>query len=270
MTDTFDLRGRQAYITGAVGLLGLHHCEALLEKGCNITLIDINEDLLRQAVINLQQKYSSSHVDYVHADITNYQELDEKLKCSEYSKLILINNAAVNPKVEDGSTNLGQFESCDPKKIISEFEVSIIGAINCCKILGSQMKKNNNGVILNIASDLSIIAPDQRLYNIPGLPDERQPKKPVSYSICKSGLVGLSKYLSTYWSDNKIRVNSLSPVGVFDDQPIEFVANLSSRIPLGRMARSDEYKGAVQFLCSDASSYMTGQNIVMDGGRSVW
>jgi NAD(P)-dependent dehydrogenase (short-subunit alcohol dehydrogenase family) len=126
------------------------------------------------------------------------------------------------------------------------------------------------GVILNIASDLSVFAPDQRIYRKEGLNDEYQPVKPVTYSVIKTGLIGLTRYLATYWIGKNIRCNALSPGGVFNGQNDTFVKNLSSLIPLGRMAKKDEYRSAVQFLCSDASSYMNGQNLVIDGGRSVW
>ena len=132
------------------------------------------------------------------------------------------------------------------------------------------MAENNGGVILNIASDLAVIAPDQRLYRKVGLADKSQPVKPVTYSVVKTGLIGLTRYLATYYHEDNVRVNALSPGGVFDGQGEEFVKRLTDLIPLGRMANKDEYHGAIQFLCSDASKYMTGQNIVMDGGRSVW
>ena len=125
-------------------------------------------------------------------------------------------------------------------------------------------------VILNIASDLSVFSPDQRLYRKPGLAENLQPVKPVTYSVIKAGLVGLTRYLATYWAERGVRSNALSPGGVFNGQGEEFVQRLSALIPLGRMAGRDEYRAAVQFLCSDASAYMNGQNIVMDGGRSVW
>ena len=128
----------------------------------------------------------------------------------------------------------------------------------------------NGGVILNIASDLSVIAPDQRLYYEPGKAADVQDVKPVTYSVVKTGLIGLTRYVSTYWSKAGIRCNALSPGGIFTGQPEEFVERIKKRIPLGRMAERDEYKSTVQFLCSDASIYMTGQNIVIDGGRSVW
>ena len=126
------------------------------------------------------------------------------------------------------------------------------------------MSKFNKGVILNVSSDLGIIAPDQRIYRESGF------TKPITYSVIKSGLIGMTRYLATYWSTNGVRVNALSPGGVYEDQNDDFVKKISDLIPLGRMAKSNEYRSAVQFLCSDASSYMTGQNIVIDGGRSVW
>jgi NAD(P)-dependent dehydrogenase (short-subunit alcohol dehydrogenase family) len=131
------------------------------------------------------------------------------------------------------------------------------------------MARRGAGVILNIASDLSVIAPDQRLYRKDGLPDDLQPVKPVSYSVIKTALIGLTRYLAAYWADRGVRVNALSPGGVYAGQPAEFVTKLSKLIPLGRMAQANEYQAAVQFLCSDASKYMTGQNLVIDGGRSV-
>ena len=148
--------------------------------------------------------------------------------------------------------------------------VGLTGAFLCSQVFGTWMAGNGGGVILNIASDLSVIAPDQRLYRKDGLPEAEQPVKPVTYSVIKTGLIGLTRYLATYWAEQGVRVNALSPGGVYVGQPPEFVARLAALIPLGRMAERDEYTAAVQFLCSDASRYMTGQNIVMDGGRSAW
>jgi NAD(P)-dependent dehydrogenase (short-subunit alcohol dehydrogenase family) len=132
------------------------------------------------------------------------------------------------------------------------------------------MASRGRGVILNVASDLAVIAPDQRLYRDPSKAPAEQPVKPVTYSVVKTGLIGLTRYLATYWCDRGVRANAISPGGVYNGQPEDFVTRLSGLIPLGRMADADEYKGAIVFLCSDASSYMTGQNLVIDGGRSAW
>ena len=132
------------------------------------------------------------------------------------------------------------------------------------------MAKMNKGVIVNISSDLSVIAPDQSLYHVEGLPENEQPVKPISYSVVKTGLIGLTKYLATYWADKNIRVNAISPGGILNNQNDKFLKRIKRKIPLGRMANKDEYKGSLIYLLSDASSYLTGFNLVVDGGRSVW
>jgi NAD(P)-dependent dehydrogenase (short-subunit alcohol dehydrogenase family) len=151
-----------------------------------------------------------------------------------------------------------------------DLAVGLTGAFLCSKVVGTEMARRRSGVILNIASDLGVIAPDQRIYREPGKSDEEQPAKPVSYSVVKHGLIGLTRYLATYWADRGVRVNALSPGGVYNGQEEGFVKRLSQLIPMGRMADLDEYKAAVVFLVSDASSYMTGANLIIDGGRTVW
>lgn len=270
MTDLFDLTGRHAIVTGA-GLLGTQHCIALMQKNCSITLVDISEEKLDDAKNIIGGYNFKSDFLTLNLDITDKEQLASKLTVPTVENLILINNAAVNPKVEEKLENFNNFEDLTEEKLLHEFKVSIIGAINCCQVVSTVMKENNSGVILNIASDLSVIAPDQRIYSEHDQIDfEARPKKPVGYSICKTGLIGLTKYLSTYWAEFGIRVNALSPGGVYQGQPSQFVKKLEHLIPLGHMASEDQYRGAVQFLCSDASNYLTGQNIVMDGGRSVW
>jgi len=148
--------------------------------------------------------------------------------------------------------------------------VGLTGAFLCSQTIGSEMVRAGKGIILNIASDLSLIAPDQRIYRRPALPEEQQLVKPVSYCVLKAGLLGLTRYLATYWASNGVRVNAISPGGVYANQDTDFVQRLSDLIPLGRMAHQEEYKAAVIFLVSDASSYMTGANLVVDGGRTCW
>ena len=186
---------------------------------------------------------------------------------------ILVNNAAIDPKVQvdRGVMETSRLESFSLQQWDLQIAVGLTGAFLCSQVFGKAMAEDGKGgVILNIASDLSVVSPDQRLYRQEGLPDEMQPVKPVTYSVIKTGLIGLTRYLATYWAERGVRANALSPGGVYTGQGEIFLERLTGLIPLGRMARHDEYRAAVQFLCSDSSAYMNGQNIVMDGGRSVW
>jgi NAD(P)-dependent dehydrogenase (short-subunit alcohol dehydrogenase family) len=184
---------------------------------------------------------------------------------------ILINNAANDPKVDPSQGHSwSRFENYPLQKWDGDIAVGLTGAFLCSQILGRHMAEQGGGVILNIASDLGVIAPDQRIYTKTGLPEDQQPAKPVTYSVVKHGLIGLTKYLATYWAGKNVRVNALSPGGIFNGQPEDFLEKLIPLIPMGRMASRDEYRAAVVFLVSDASSYMTGQNLIVDGGRTCW
>jgi len=272
---TYDLKGKRALITGACGLLGLKHALALLEIGASVILTDIDENTLIEAKKSLELKKYFGEIKYYFMDVgseDSIMNVFKKLKKDNIRIDILINNAAINPKqasLKDNirTTRLENF-SLDIWNL--EISVGLTGAYLCSKIFGSAMAKDGKGgVIINIASDLSVIAPDQRIYRQEGVEDDLQAVKPVTYSVIKAGLIGLTRYLASYWADKGVRANALSPGGVFTNQDSEFVNRLSSLIPMGRMAKSDEYIGAIQFLCSDASAYMNGQNIVIDGGRSV-
>jgi len=273
--EKFSLDGKVGLITGAAGLLGREHAIALLEAGAKVILTDISHNNLFELKDFLEGSFSPDLINVFKLDITEEQEilkLKNHLETSGISIDILINNAALDPKVDSkGSIPLSRLENFDLSQWNNEIAVGLTGAFLCSKIFGFYMAQSNNGgVILNIASDLSVFSPDQRLYSINGVAEELQPVKPITYSVIKSGLIGMTRYLSTYWPDKCIRANALSPGGVFNNHNDEFVNKLSALIPLGRMAEKDEYRSAIQFLCSDASSYLTGQNIVMDGGRSVW
>lgn len=271
----FDLNGKWALITGGAGLLGKEHAIALLEIGANVVLWDIDKERSIQVSSDLIRDFSKKSIVTSVVDISKESEVLEackKLSLQGISISILVNNAAINSKYKPGSNNtvFSRVENLSLDDWNYQVSVGLTGAFICSKYFGAKMAKNGYGVILNISSDLSVIAPDQRLYRLSGLADNSQPVKPITYSVIKSGLVGMTKYLATYWSANGVRVNALSPGGVYEEQNEDFVKNISDLIPLGRMAKSNEYRSAVQFLCSDASSYMTGQNIVIDGGRSVW
>ena len=272
MPEVFDLTGRVAAITGGAGLLGEQHARVIAQAGGIPILLDLSPQTPHKA----EQLAAELGVSAWgrRTDITQAEDLEECLKeiLDRFGRIdILINNAANNPKVENrADINFLRFENFPLQQWAADIDVGLTGAFLCSKTLGSEMAKRRRGVIINIASDLALIGPDQRIYRRAGLPDHLQPTKPVSYSVVKSGLIGLTRYLAIYWADRGVRVNAISPGGVFDGQPEEFVARLAELIPLGRMARLDEYQGAILFLCSDASSYMTGSNLVIDGGRTCW
>ena len=270
----FDLTNNWVVVTGAAGLLGKQHATALLEVNANLVLLDKEKDGVMQVANDLRQLGLSGEVLNYEIDITNelkVQAIKNDLLTKKISVNVLINNAAINPKYEVlvGGKNSSRVEDFDLLDWDSQLDVGLKGAFICSKVFGSEMAKQGKGVIINIASDLSIIAPDQRIYKSDNS-TESQNVKPITYSVIKSGLIGMTKYLATYWSESNVRVNALSPGGVYENQNSEFVDRLTKLIPLGRMASPNEYKSAIQFLCSDASSYMTGQNLVIDGGRSVW
>jgi NAD(P)-dependent dehydrogenase (short-subunit alcohol dehydrogenase family) len=273
--DLFDLRGRVAIVTGGAGLLGYQHGSILAAAGANVVLLDLAVANPAKRAEQLQLAYGVECLGLA-ADITSEESLIETRDAivARFGRIdILINNAANNPKVEaDPAGEPKQWSRLENLPLAvwnADIAVGLTGAFLCSRIFGQEMVRRNAGVILNIASDLAVIAPDQRLYRKDGLAEGVQPVKPVTYSVVKTALIGLTRYLSTYWTAHNIRVNAISPGGVFAGQPEEFTAKLHQLIPMGRMAHKDEYQGAILFLCSDASSYMTGQNLIVDGGRSV-
>lgn len=271
--NLFDLSGKVAIITGGTGLLGQQHAEAVASAGGVPVLADIRLNNIELQTTIGKQRFGDSAC-FIQTDITELKSV-QSLCGSVLEKYghvdILINNASNNPKMENKpDVEFSRFEFFPLNQWESDIAVGLTGAFLCSQIIGAEMAGRKNGVIVNVASDLAVIAPDQRLYLQPGLPDDQQPVKPVSYSVVKTGLVGLTKYLATYWADSGIRVNAISPGGVYNNQPEEFVRRLNNLIPMGRMANLDEYQAAIIFLCSEASSYMTGTNLIIDGGRSCW
>jgi NAD(P)-dependent dehydrogenase (short-subunit alcohol dehydrogenase family) len=271
--EIFDLTGRTAVITGGAGLLGVKHAEAIALAGGTPVLVDIAGDAAKQRARQIGAQHGVTALG-LSCDITSPSDVQALLQriLDETGRVdILINNAANNPKAEAplGET-WSRLERFSLEQWQADVAVGLTGAFLCSQTFGTEMARRGKGVILNIASDLAIIAPDQRIYRRPGVSEDQQPVKPVSYSVVKTGLIGLTRYLATYWADKGVRVNAISLGGVYNDQPHEFVQKLTELVPLGRMADVDEYQGAIVFLCSDASSYMTGSNLVIDGGRTIW
>ena len=273
LVNKFNIAGRTIVVTGGAGLLGIKHAESIAEFGGNPVLLDINDEIGDSQSQRISKQYDVN-CKYYNCDITKESSITNTTSnlIKEFGKIDgLINNAAKNEKMEEGQERPNySLESLDLNIWKEDFDISVTGAFLCSRVIGPKMVENGGGVILNISSDLGIIAPDQRIYRQPGLSDEEQTVKPVTYSVVKHALIGLTKYLSTYWIGKNMRVNTLCPGGVFSGQPNEIVEKLEYRIPLGRMANIDDYKSAIVFMVSDASEYMNGSTIVMDGGRSVW
>ena len=273
LKEAFDLNGRVAIVTGGAGLLGVKHAEAIAELGGIPVLVDIDAEGASVHAKDIASRYGVSAIG-VACDITQeaaVAALNARL-LKEMGRIdILINNAANNPKVEDGLSS-DQFSRLENYPIASwerDIAVGLTGAFLCSRVFGATMADQGKGVILNIASVYGLIAPDQRLYRVENLKESEQPMKPASYSVVKAGLIGLTRYLATYWP-GRVRVNALAPGGVFDGQPDDFLKRYASAVPMGRMAHSDEMKGAVAYLVSDASAFANGMTLTVDGGHSVW
>ena len=269
----FDLSGRVAVITGGAGLLGKKHAEIIAAAGGCPVLLDLAQARPDAAATAIAKLYNVDAAGF-DTDVTQLHAVEKTRDeiLARFKRLdILINNAANNPKVESSAGSTWSRLENFPLDIWNDdLRVGLTGSFLCSRVFGAEMAKRGKGVILNIASDLALISPDQRLYRQPGLPEDQQPVKPITYSVVKTGLIGLTRYLATYWASSGVRVNAISPGGVFNNQPDAFLTELQQRIPLARMAHLDEYQGAILFLCSDASSYMTGANLVIDGGRTCW
>lgn len=275
MNSLFDLKHKNALVTGGAGLLGIQHTIALSRANANIYLLDIDDDRMNKALGIINDKNIKNVVPII-CDITDENQVRktcEDLLNKNIFIDILINNAGIDHKVDsviDYKKN-SSFENFPLDMWKKELSVTVDGAFLMCKYFGSEMARRSSGSIINVASDLSVIAPDNRIYNFEEdhrLHDKTK-SKAISYSVSKTALIGITRYLAAYWAKDGVRVNAISPGGVYTNQDPQFVDLLSSLIPMGRMANIDEYQGIIIFLACGASSYMTGQNIVIDGGRTI-
>ena len=269
ITQSGELMGKVAVITGGLGLLGYQHSRALLALGAKVVIWDISLENKMKVSELLQSEFPDGLFEIKKIDVAK-EESVEKASLDLESIDILINNAAINPKYEELNSQKSRLENMTIEDWNFQLSIGLTGSFLCSKHLGQRMANAKSGIIVNIASDLSVISPDQRLYRKNGLSEEMQSAKPVTYSVIKTGLIGLTRYLATYWAEQGVRVNALSPGGVLENQTTDFQSELKTRIPMARLAHQDEYIGAIQFLCTERSSYMTGQNLIIDGGRSIW
>jgi len=270
----FSLNERVIVVTGALGLLGEKHVEAIAAFGGNPVLIDLSQSKLDKLSKKLNTKYKSKSIG-IALDITNEKEVESVSNkiFNIYGKIDgLVNNAANNPRIESSTKkNFSRLENFKLDQWQQDIAVGLTGAYLCSKHFGQKIVNNDNGgSIVNISSDLGLIAPDQRLYEEKNVSNDKQNVKPVTYSVVKSGLIGLTRYLSTYWTDKNIRCNVICPGGVLNKQNEYFLNKVCARIPMNRLAQPDEYQGTLIWMLSDASSYLNGAIVSVDGGRTSW
>lgn len=271
--DKFNLTGKVAVVTGGAGLLGKEFCRTLVEAGASVAVVDLNAEQARKVAADLTA--NGYPVRAVPADITKPDSVDVLVRSTlkEFGRLdILVNSAGLDPKFDPDALKRGitpgRFEDYPLDQWNAALNVNLTGMFlvtqACVKPMLAQGKR---GTIINICSTYGLNGPDQRIYIKDG---KRLAFKPVYYTVTKSGVLGFTKYLAAYYAETEIRVNALTPGGVFNDHDETFLKNYSARTILGRMARKDEMNGALLFLASDASSYMTGNNVVVDGGWTAW
>ena len=270
LPEMFDLSGRVAIITGGAGLLGTEFSRTLAGSGADVVVADIDGDAAGHLATSIIQMGHTALGQ--QADVTSPQSIQKMgdATVDTFGRVdILVNNAALDPKFDPNIQNdhSGAFEDYPLKLWQKALDVNLTGAMLCCQAVSQTMLEQQSGVIINIASIYGVVAPDQRLYHR----DAKQPQyKPVYYTVTKAGILGLTKYLAAYYAGKNIRVNAITPGGVYNEHEDEFTQKYAARAVLGRMAEKDEMNGALLFLASDASKYMTGANLLVDGGWTTW
>ncbi len=253
MTDElFDLSGRVAVVTGGLGQLGSVYVDGLIRRGMKVAIFDVAGD------------------DPV--DVTSRASIEaatERVIAELGVPHLLVNNAALDSPPDAPPEEVGPFETYPESSFDRVMDVNVKGTLLCCQVVGAAMAREGRGSIVNVSSIYGLLSPQQGVYEFRRREGESF-TKPVAYSVSKSAILNLTRYLATYWAKDGVRVNTLTLAGVFDDQPQEFLDAYTQRVPLGRMAEAREALGAVVFLASDASSYVTGANLVVDGGWSAW
>jgi NAD(P)-dependent dehydrogenase (short-subunit alcohol dehydrogenase family) len=268
----FSLSGKVGIVTGAMGLLGAHHCRALAAAGAHVIVADLDGAACAARATLLTRDFGVDALGCA-VDVTareSVMALRDVVR-EQWGRIdVLVNNAAVNEKVEDAGQGAPKqrFEDYPLVSWERALAVNVTGTFLCCQVLGTEMAAQKRGSIVNVASTYAMVAPDQRLYR---REDGTQDfYKSAAYPTTKGAVLSLTRFLAAYWGEVGVRVNALSPGGVENGQDPYFVARYAERTPLGRMARPSDYEGAIVFLAGDASAYMTGANLVVDGGWTTW
>ena len=266
--DLFSLEGKTALVTGATGLIGKEHCRALSEAGATVVVCDLDKTQSEEFAHSLDDRAIGGQIDVTKPESI---EIVKNHIIKKYGQLdILVNNAAINDMFENpaAAAEQSKFENYPLEMWNKSFEVNVTGTFLCSQILGSEMAKIGYGSIINIASTYGIVAPDQSIYvNEEGV---QTFYKSAAYPSTKGAIISFTRFLAAYWGSKGVRVNTLSPGGVENSQEDFFIDNYSKKTPISRMASASDYKGALVFLAGDASSYMTGANLVVDGGWTAW
>ena len=266
--ELFSLKNKVAIVTGALGLIGKNHCIALSEAGANVVVSDLDEVKCKNFASSLPTKSIGIGVDITSkSSVQNIRDIS----LIEFGKIdVLINNAAINDMFENPQSAAEQsmFENYPLEMWQKSFDVNVTGTFLCSQVIGTVMAKAGKGSIINIASTYGLVGPDQSIYKKPD--DTQSFYKSPAYPATKGAIVNFTRFLAAYWGNKGVRVNTLTPGGVENKQDDYFIKNYSAKTPLGRMAQPTDYKGAIIFLASDASSYMTGANLIVDGGWTAW
>lgn len=271
MDKLFDLKDRVAVITGGMGQLGVVYSAGLLERGCKVAILDTaSKPKIKNA--EFEKGWATGKIINFLTQVHQRDEVESalnKIKKNFGIPDILINNAALDSPPHAPQSDVGPFETYPESSYDEVMAVNVKGTFICCQVIGADMAEKGKGSIINISSIYGILSPCQDIY------DYRRKNgevffKPIAYSISKSAIVNLTRYLSTYWAKKGVRVNTVTPAGVFNNQSNEFLEAYCAKVPMGRMADADELLGAIIYLASDASSYVTGANLVVDGGWSAW
>lgn len=272
MKDLFSLDGKVAVVTGACGLLGQHFCSGLADFGARIAAWDVASEPRSPTHAQWSSMVESGKLRLFKVDITNRASVEKGLADVQAwagTPDVLVNSAAIDSPPDAPASENGPFETYPEASWDRVVHVNLKGTLVPCQVVGGAMALRGSGSIINVSSIYGVVSPNQDIYEYRRKQGEDW-YKPVAYSVTKSGILNLTRYLATYWGRKGVRVNTMTPAGVFNGQDENFLAEYTKRVPMGRMARSEELTGAVVFLASGASSYVTGANLMIDGGWTAW